>query len=83
MNPGSPDARQQGCRCNGPANQWGRGLPGSNSAAPMYDVHPQCPMHRSGWVRVYVPVEDGGAARKPHTRGGQGLRSRAIHPKHG
>jgi hypothetical protein len=79
MNPGSPDARQRGCRCCGAENQWGRGLPGSTSAAPMYDVHPLCPMHRNGWHRR--EVEDGVAARKPHVRTGLPRASTGRTPK--
>lgn len=49
MNPGSFDAMQAGCLCDGPVNGYGRGLDVSSYVSPSFDIAPNCPVHPAGW----------------------------------
>lgn len=71
-NPGSHEATfRRGCRCDVYVNQFGRGLGESPVGVPMYEIHPDCPLHRpgSGWS----PVGDVVLGRRSEPRPRTGL----------
>lgn len=60
MNPGSHEAHRNFCRCSGPLNQYGRGMPGTSIwGAPIFVTHERCPQHGTGqeWAPVFVAVD--------------------------
>lgn len=67
-NPGAFEAARVGCRCPGPANQYGRGMAGtSNTGAPLFVVADGCELHGagSGWAWAAEDVGPVKKARRP------------------
>jgi hypothetical protein len=57
--PGSHDALRQGCRCDGPVNQYGRGTPETTSGGwPDFALHERCAVHGPDYVWTPPPPDE-------------------------